>query len=107
MALCEDALKGNIRVTFPKWRPIGRALIEPGMIRMKPCSQFGASLAPASAFLGTNYGQQKIARWIRVLKNDALRLRHFEKDDLNLVIGAIRTVHNETPIAAGARSADQ
>jgi hypothetical protein len=77
------------------------------MIRMKPCSQFVASLAPGSAFLGTNHRQQKIVRWIQELKNDALRLQRFEKDGLILVIGAIRGVHDETPIAAGTRSADQ
>jgi hypothetical protein len=52
-----------------------------------------------SAFLGANRGQQEIVRWIRILKNDALRLRHFEKDDLVLVIGAIRGVRNETLIS--------
>jgi hypothetical protein len=107
MALCESALKGNIRVTFAKWRPIGPALIGSGMIRVKPCSQFMASLAPSSVFLGTSYGQQRVARWIQMLKNDALRLQHFEKVDLLLVIGVIRGVRSETPIAAGARSADQ
>jgi hypothetical protein len=55
-----------------------------------------------SAFFGANRAQQRIARWIRILKNDALRLRRFEKDDLVLVIAAIRGARNETPIAAGA-----
>jgi hypothetical protein len=99
MALCESALKGNIRVTFAKWRCTGRALIELDVIRMKHCSQFMASLAPSSVFLGTSYGQRKIGRWIQMLKNDALRLRHFERDDLFLVIGAIRSVRHETPIS--------
>jgi hypothetical protein len=99
MALCEIALKGNIRVTFAKWRWTGPALIELDVIRRKHCSQFMALLAPASIFLGTSYGQQKIARWIRILKNDALRLRRFEKDDLVLLIGAIRGVCRETPIS--------
>lgn len=74
---------------------------------MKPCSQFVTSLTPLSVFFGRKRGQQKIARWIRILKNDALRLRRFEKDDLVLVLGAIRGVRSETPIAASARSADQ
>jgi len=106
MALCEGALKGNIRVTFAKWRRPGRALIEPRVNRMKPCSQFAASLVPMFAFLGTIHGQQKIVRWIRILKNDALRLRHFERDDLVLVLGAICGVHDETPRATGRRSPD-
>jgi hypothetical protein len=103
----ESATQSDIRVTFAKWRRPGRALIEVGVICMKPCSQFVALFTPMSAFLGANRGQQEIVRWIRILKNDALRLRRFEKDDLVLVIGAIRGVRNETPIAAGARSADQ
>jgi hypothetical protein len=58
-------------------------------------------------FLGANCCQQKTVRWIRILRTDALRLRRFEKDDLVLVLGAIRGVRSDTPIAAGARSADQ
>jgi hypothetical protein len=60
-----------------------------------------------SAFLDANPSQQKIGRWIRSLKKDALLLRRFENDDLVLVIGAIRGVRSETPFAAVARSADQ
>ncbi len=48
----------------------------------------------------------EIVRWTRIFKNDVLRLRHFEKDDLLLVISTIRGLRNETPIAAGERSTD-
>jgi len=66
---------------------------------MKPCSQFVASLTPLSVFFGRKRGQRKIGHWIRILKKDAARLRHFAKDDLVLVLGAIRDVRNETPIS--------
>lgn len=52
-----------------------------------------------SAVLDRNCGQQKIVRWIQTLQIDALRLRHFEKDDFVLVIGTIRGVRIETPIS--------
>jgi len=68
---------------------------------MKHCSQFASSFTPTSAFLGRNPGQRETVRWIRMLKNDALRLRHFDKDDLVLVIGAIRGMRNETQSRPG------
>lgn len=76
---------------------------------MKPGSPFAAPLGATSrlrrsAFLGKYQGQQKIAHWIQILKNDALRLQHFEKDDLVLVLGAIRGVPEETPMARGSGS---
>jgi hypothetical protein len=54
------------------------------------------ALAPGepclSCFLRKNHGRQKFWHWIQILKNDALRLQHFENDDLVFVIGVIRGV---------------
>ena len=63
------------------------------MIRWEPCSPFGGSLEPwLRALLGQDRCRQQIAHWVQILKNDALRLQHFEEDELVLVIGAIRGV---------------
>jgi hypothetical protein len=55
-------------------------------------------------FSGKDHGHLKIVRWLRMLKIDALRLQHFEKDALVLVITAIRGVAAETPAAAQSES---
>lgn len=71
--------ESNIRVTFAKWRCFVRTSSKPGMC------------------FGNDQGQQEIAHWIRILKNDAFRLERFDKDDFALVIGAIHGRHAETP----------
>jgi hypothetical protein len=64
------------------------------MIRSEPRLRFMGSLEPwLRAFLDKDRGRQQIARWIQMLRNDALRLQRFEKDELVLVIGAIRGGH--------------
>jgi hypothetical protein len=52
------------------------------MIRLTPCSPFVASIVRAPWV-------QQIERWIRIVKNDVVRLQRFEKDDFVLVLGAI------------------
>jgi hypothetical protein len=49
---------------------------------------------------GNDHRQQEIAHWFRILKNDALRLQRFEKDDFALVIGAIHGGRDETRMSA-------
>jgi hypothetical protein len=49
---------------------------------------------------GNDDGQQEIAHWFRILKNDARRLQRFEKDDFALLIGAIHGERDETPMSA-------
>lgn len=73
--------ESNIRVTFAKWRRFGSTSNKPGMC------------------FGNDDGQQEIAPWIRILKNDALRLQRFEKDEFTLVIGTIHGGRDETPMS--------
>jgi hypothetical protein len=69
------------------------------MIRVKCYSPFMASLVPAPwfrlSFPGKHCVRNKIGHWLLVLKNDAFRLQHFERDDLTLVLGAVRGVQGE------------
>jgi hypothetical protein len=65
---------------------------------MKSRLSSAASLAPTPWL-----GEPCLFHWIQILKNDALRLQHFEKNDLILVIGAIRSVPEETSRVAGPR----
>jgi len=53
-----------------------------------------------SAFSGKDNGHLKIVQWLQMLRIDALRLQHFEKDDFALLIGTIHGRRDETPMSA-------